>query len=63
MLSEIFSFHSRSITCNADLFQVIAVAVIATFLFKKDSDISEYEQRLGKMSEGIDRPAKGMLPN
>ena len=28
------------------------MAVLMTFLFKKDPDVSEYEQRLGKMTEG-----------
>ena len=31
------------------------MAVLLTFLFKKDSDVSEYEQNLGKMTEGDDR--------
>ena len=30
------------------------MAVLMTFLFKKDSDVSEYEEKLGKMTEGED---------
>ena len=33
------------------VFQVILLALLLTFLFKKDTDMSDYEQGLGKMEE------------